>query len=423
MGHTSIFLTLDRLALGVDRLLEFMSDRAAVESFRPPSPPNGALAVRTVIPVDFGDGMRFQINLCSPLPPPRVASSVDPVIRQLLAKITTPSSSLVSESKDLGMELIWIFTEPPPQELLLRIGEGPNPELVEFSKAALSWIFGVSVCEVCYPWIAPKRNPDLRKVRSVLDQYARPRLILPTKDAASFRDDFLALIALFAAKAQCLAPRDDQLPTFFRGYCDRFFGRVRERKKLSQAQWHGVVDRVFQRLYRGQAGMGFTMPVLASSFRAYIGRAIRGQAASEASGGRPIPKPCRFPASIEEAAANLGVSHMTVRRCMKRLQLRDWTEATWMAVSAKITPKKQWQELNAQLRKRGLREDAARKRVQRCKSRGLTPNEARSRNASPQAPKGTCTACKEEQVVGEVYRGKFYCIVCYAEKIGISPTE
>jgi hypothetical protein len=110
------------------------------------------------------------------------------------------------------------------------------------------------------------------------------------------------------------------------------------------------------------------MPVLAPSFRAYIARAIRGQAANEASGTRPNPKPGRFPASIEEAAANLGVSHMTVRRWMKRLQLGEWTEATWMTVSAKITPKKQWQELNAQLRKRGLREDAARKRVQRCSS-------------------------------------------------------
>jgi hypothetical protein len=248
-------------------------------------------------------------------------------------------------------------------------------------------------------------------------------MLLPTQDAASFRDDFIALIALFAAKAQCLAPRDDQLPTFFRSYCDRFFGRVREREKLSQAEWYGVVDWVFQRLYRGQAGMDFTMPVLASSFRAYIGRAIRGQAANKAPGRRPIPKSCRFPSSIEEAAAELGVSHMTVRCCMKQLQWREWTEATWMAVSAKLTSKKQWQELNAQLRKRGLREEAARKRVQCCKKRGLTPHEARSRNSSPQAPNGTCTACKDEQVVGEVYQGKFYCAVCYVEKMGISPSE
>jgi hypothetical protein len=423
MGQGLIFLTLDRLAFGVDRLLEFMNDRAAVESLRPPTPPAGATATHTAIVKDFGDGMTFQINLRSHLLPTSEASSIDPVIRQLLATITAPSFSSESEPIDLRIELIWNYSELPPPSLLVPCGEEPNPKLVSFLMAAQGWTLRVDVCEGCYPWIDPKGNSELREVRSILDGYAKPRLILPERDSASFRDDFIALIALFAAKAQCLAPRDDQFPTFFRSYCDRFFGRERERRKLSEAEWHGVVDQVFQRIYCGQAGRGFTMPVLASSFRAYLGRAIRGQAASKASGRRPIPKSCRFPSSIEEAASELGVSHMTVRRWMKRLQLREWTEATWMAVSAKITPKKQWQELNDQFRKRGLREDAARKRVQRCKKRGLTPNEARSRNASPQAPKGTCTACKDEQVVGEVYQGKFYCAVCYAEKMGISPSE
>ena len=165
------------------------------------------------------------------------------------------------------------------------------------------------------------------------------------------------------------------------------------------------------------------MPVLTPSFRAYIAQAIRGQAANELCRTRPVPKPGRFPSSINQAAAQLGVSHMTVRRCMSRLHRCEWTEETWLAVSAELADKKQWQELTAQLQKEGLSEDAARKRVQRCKKRGLTPHEARSRNSSPQAPNGTCTACKDEQVVGEVYQGKFYCAVCYAEKLGISPSE
>ena len=114
---------------------------------------------------------------------------------------------------------------------------------------------------------------------------------------------------------------------------------------------------------------------------------------------------------------------MTVRRCMSRLHFREWSEETWSAVSAQIAAKKQWQELTAQLRKKGLGKDAARKRVQRCKRGGLTANEARRQNSSPESPRSTCTACGEEQVVGELYQGKFYCLECYREKMGISLTE
>lgn len=423
MGQGSIFLTHDRLAYGVDRLLEFMNDRAAVEALRPPTPPDGALATDNLIAEDFGDGMTFQILLHSPPPAKSGDSSVDPVIQQLLATITAPPLNSAFESKDLGMELIWLFSELPPPELLVPLGERPNPELIKFMYAARKWILRVSVCEGCYPWIDPKGNSELRKVRSILDGYAKPRLILPESDAASFRDDFIALISLFASKAQCLTPGDDELPIFFRSYCNRFFGHVRERRKLSEAEWHSVVDRVFQRLYCGQKGKGFTMPVLAPSFRAYIGRAIRGQAASEASGTRPNPKPGRFPSSIDEAAAKLSVSPRTVRRSMRRLHFREWTEETWMAVSAAITLKKQWQELTSQFREEGLPEDAARKRVQRCKKGGMTPDEARRRYSSPESRKGTCTACGDEQVPGDLYQGKFYCGVCYAEMTGFSPTE
>jgi len=114
---------------------------------------------------------------------------------------------------------------------------------------------------------------------------------------------------------------------------------------------------------------------------------------------------------------------MTVRRWMKRLQFDEWTEDTWTAVSAKIQSNNQWQELNAQLRKSGLKEEAARKQVQRWKRSGLTPNEACRRNSSAKSPKGTCSACGDRQAPGELYRGKFLCGVCYADKTGISPGE
>lgn len=419
MGHNLVFLTVDRIAFGVDRLLEFVADRAAAESSRPPSPPCGGCAIHTAIGKRFENGTTFHLDICS-RPPPTLAASVDPVIRKLLAKFTAPPLVLLNKMNDLGINMVWYFAEPIPQELLFPSGDRPNPELDTFLQKAQSWVLRVSVCEVCYPWINPKRYPELRKVRFVLDSYAQPRLILPESDAASFREDFIALIALFAAKAQCLGHRDDRLIKFFRSYCDRFFGIERKRRKLSEADWYGVVDVVFHRLYSGIAGRGFTMPVLAPSFRSYVAKAVRGQAASVAPGKRQILKPGRFPASIMEAAANLRVSHMTVRRYMNQLDFREWTQDAWEGVSAKITPKKQWQALTTELQKSGLEKDAARKRVQRCKRSGLTLNEARRQNF-PKGRMGTCSACGEEQALGELFQGKFHCSACYAEKTGFSP--
>jgi hypothetical protein len=252
-----------------------------------------------------------------------------------------------------------------------------------------------------------------------LDQYARPRLILPKRDPAHYREDFIALIAMFAAKAQCIGPRDDELPRFLRGYCDRFFSYERKSRKLSEADWYGVIDRVYGRLYRGEQGMGFTMPVFPGSFRAYIRQAVRGEAANAAPARRPIRKKTGFPGSINEAADRLDVSHMTVRRWMTRLHFSVWTEEAWLAVSRETMTKKQWEALSADLRAAGLGAEAARKRVQRCKIKGLTPHEARRQTSTAQR-RGTCTACCEERVLGAFYRGSFLCGDCLREKKGIS---
>jgi hypothetical protein len=416
-----IFLTVDRIRFGVDKLLEFVSDRAAVESRRPPNPPGGAIATHPVAAGRFDDGTTFQLSICS-LPPASAARSLRPVTQQLFAKLAGLPLNLLSKMKDLEIEMIWHFAEPIPPELLFPSGDRPNPKLDKFLQNAQGWTLRVDVCEVCYPWIKAEKDPELRKIRSSLDGYAQPRLILPESDAESFREDFIALIAMFAAKAQCLGPKDDQLPEFFRSYCDQFCGGVRERRKLSQGDWYGVVDVVFRRLYCGTAGKGFTMPVLAPSFRSYVRQAIRYQAVTATSGIRPIPKPGRFSASIMQAAANLGVSHMTVRRHMKRLHFREWTKEAWTAVSAELAPKKRWQALTDQLQKLGLEKEAARKRVQRCKKSGLTPDEAWMRN-SPKRPKGTCKACGEEQAPGGLFQGNFYCRDCYKDKTRRFPED
>jgi hypothetical protein len=418
MRPESTFLTVSTIAFGVDKLLEFVADRAAMESSRPVIPPCGGRAIHSVEAKQFDDGTAFELRICSKIPPPPGASSVNPVIQKLLEKLTAPSPNLLSKMNDLDIGLVWHFTEPIPDKLLFPSGDKPNPELDTFLQNAWGWILRVDVCEVCYPWIKAKRNRELVEIRSALDEHAQPRLILPEKDAASFREDFIALIAMFAAKAQCLCPEDNQLPEFFRSYCDRLFGSEREHRKLSRAEWYGVVDTVFRRLYCGIAGNGFTMPALAPSFRCYVAKAIQGEAANAAP-RKWIPKPGRFPASIEDAANNLEVSHMTVRRCMNRLKFHEWTEETWTAVSTEIAPRKQWQELTAQLQKSGLKEGAARKQIQRWKRSGLTPDEARRRTL-PSGRKGTCTACREENAPGEMFQGKFYCGKCYGEKTGHS---
>lgn len=385
-------MSLDQIGAGVEKLLAFVTDRAAVESRRPPTLPDG-LHIRTLDVEQFPDGVTFQLRIISHPMPRTTATDIGAEI--------WPNRSPTDGTNDLGIHMIW--------------HDAPT-DLTETSEP---WMLWVDVCEDYYPWV-PRGTAEFRKIRSILDAYARPRLILPKKHIAEFREECVALIALFAAKERCLAPRDEHLPQFFRSYCARFFSRQR-RNQLSEADWHGIVDRVFERLFSGQVGMGFTMPPRPLSFRAYVSKAIRGQVASARGWRRPIRKQDRFPSSIDAAAHHIGVSHMTVRRWVRRLHFREWSEEAWLAVSSRVAPKKQWQKVDAKLRGLGLRADAARKRVQRWRNRGLTPSEA-LRLASPAKPaRGTCTACGLVNAAGGLLNGKFFCGECLAEKLGHSP--
>jgi len=420
MGQGGIFLTYGDIAFGVDALIEFMGDGAGVESHRPPAPPNGQFAVNSVVTRQSPDGVNFQLAISSrrlPVPAPGV---MDAAIEQFLARITAGQES---PTIDLGVDMCW-YSEPSLEEMLYSLKHQPRLE-PETSRADnwRPWRLDLRVCELCHPWIDPARDRELRKIRSVLDGFARPRVILPATDVASFREDYIALIALFAAKGKCLAPQDEQLPIFFRSFCDRVFRRGLNRGKLSDAEWHSVVDRVFVRLYSGKVGMGFTMPAFPKSFRAYVARALRGETANARCGHQRALKRGPFPSSLTEAATNLGVSHMTVRRHMSGLGFREWTEEAWNAISSVITVKKRWQEVETRLRAAGFSEETARKRVQRWKKSGMTPELALQRSASPKLPRGTCASCGEEHAVGALYDDSFYCSECLAEKTGRSPTE
>jgi hypothetical protein len=385
MGHESVLLSMEHLEFGVGELLAFLADERSVEARRPPAPPDGGVWIHTVAGLTFLDGSNFELQLISP----------------------------TRRRYESALTMLWYWAEGSPQ----------SP----------SWRLDVDVEVGYYPWPNCKDFPgfaDFRKFRSVLDEFARPRLIVPAAHAGQFRADYLALIALFAVKGRCMA-RTEDLVRHFRAYCSGLFQdtfdklcrrRRGSRHGLAPEEWTGLVDKVFERLYHGKAGLGFTMPTRPESFRAYIWRALRGEFARQGGRRRGAGNRGSFPQSVEDAAAVLGVSGMTVRRLMKQLGSRAWSLEVWESISGQLKLKQQWQALAKELENSGSKPDAARKKVYRWKKDGLTPGEARER-ISPTHPRGVCSACGEADAIGAEYRGKFLCSECLAEKLGITGTE
>jgi hypothetical protein len=370
MGQKTVPLNLEHLAFGVGELLELLADEQGLEASRPPAPPNGGVAISTVADRTFADDVRFELCLASP----------------------------TRGKDDSGLTMTWYWAAGWP--------------------SVPPWRLDVDVEISYYPWPNAPDFPsfgEFRRFRSILDQYAQPRLIVPAANAGEFRDDYLALLALFAVKEKCLFTTED-LVRHFRAYCSGLFQDMfdklfrhhrRGQHGLASEEWNGLVDKVCGRLYHGKAGQGFTMPARPESFRSYVQKALRGEFA-ELWGPRQAKKNrSRFPESVEDAAAVLGVTGMTVRRWMKRLGVRAWSPETWELVSGQLRPKKCWQEITKELESSGLKPDAARKRVQRWKQDGLTTTEAR-RRMETKHPRGMCSACREEGTIGEHYRGKFF---------------
>ena len=371
MGHESVQLTMEQLAFGLGELLALLASERGLEGNRPPVPPDGGVAIATVADRTFPDSVRFELRLLSP----------------------------TRGEGDSGLSMLWYcaVSDLPP------------------------WRLDVDVEVSFYPWPNAK---DFRWFRSVLDKYAQPRLVVPAANVGEFRDDYLALLALFAVKEKCLVPNDD-LVRHFRAYCsalfqDRFDKRVRRRRGsqrgLSPDEWNGLVDKVFERLYHGKAGQGFTMPCRPESFRAYVYAALRGEFARLWGRRQTTGNRTSFPQSVEEAATILGVSGMTVRRFMKRLGTGAWSQEVWESMANQLGLKKRWQEIAKELERSGCKPDAARKRVQRWKRDGLTIAEAR-RQMEPEQLRGTCAACGEEGTIGDWCRGRFFCLECLAEKL------
>src|SRR5262249_35615444 len=138
------------------------------------------------------------------------------VLRQVMDRMFGGCRDGTPEREELGVDMHWYFAELPPQKLLSQLRGRPDPDLItSWAKTARSWRLDVSVEALYYPWITPGRDRVLRKVRSVLEEFAKPRLILPETNERQFRDDYIALTLLFAAKAQCLARNGDEPPRFF----------------------------------------------------------------------------------------------------------------------------------------------------------------------------------------------------------------
>jgi hypothetical protein len=376
MGHEIVRLTLEHITFGVGEMLALLASEQGPEGHRLPAPPDGGVAIDTVADRTFFDYVHFELCLVSP----------------------------TRGAYDSGLTMLWFWAV----------------------RGLPAWRLDVDVEISFYPWPNATDFPgfgEFRKYRSVLDKYAQPRIIVPAANAGQFRDDYVALLALFAVKEKCLDP-NDELVRHFRAYCsglfrdtfDKLYCRRRGgRHGLSLDEWNGLVDKVFERLYHGKAGQGFTMPSRPESFRAYVHKALRGEFARLWGRKQAPSNRTGFPQSVEDAAARLGVSGMTVRRCMKRLGTGAWSLQVWESIADQLRLKKRWQEITKDLEKSGCKPDTARKKVQRWKSLGLTPAEARRQTATN--PRGVCSACREENTIGDWFRGKFFCSECLAEKL------
>jgi hypothetical protein len=298
------------------------------------------------------------------------------------------------------------------------------------------WIVRVAVSEFYSLWLNPRKDPELRKLRTILTHYALSRLVLPAENPERLRDDYVALIGVFAAKAGALSPQDNEFPSFFRKFCTSNFMRLKQRKTLGDAEWYSAIDRVFRRLFSPNS-TGFTMPEYATSFRDYIRRALRGAVADvrdrdrhsvidvdlmeNMSEATHSPSSCvidevDFPPSIDLAATKLGVSPMTVRNWRKELGHQTWTSAAWVQIVAKWKEKEEWRKVCEQMQAGGSSMKNAKKRIERWKKQGMSLEDAQKRSAPKKAPPRNCSSCGESTAHGEVYGGKLLCPECYAEK-------
>jgi hypothetical protein len=416
MRHPKIFLKLAQIERGVDETLSIVPN---LELHRPPAPPDG-VAIHTIQAVQFPDGVSLQIRVNSLAPAfdlPNQKSFPDNLLRLL---------GLEDAGRDLGLEMLWYYFPSDPLD-----------ETRQNQGGILSWFLEVDVHEVHCPWPNPGKDRDLGKVRCTLDRYAVPRLILPMKNVADYRDDCVALVALFASKAKCLAPQDDEFPKFFRRYCNKLFVKTRQRSLLSEAEWFSAVDRVFRRLFGAEKGAGFTMPLHAGTFGACISRAVRGAVAEEkkqrcrtgltqevSDAGLPRRPDRRFvdvsdfPATIDEAANRLRVSSMTVRRDMKALKKSKWNPDVWEQIATARNAKNGWRKVQDQLQNGDRSKTAARRCALRWKKRGMSLDEALQRSKPEVVSRDLCAACGEACAARLVYEGRFFCSECFAEKTG-----
>jgi hypothetical protein len=213
-------------------------------------------------------------------------------------------------------------------------------------------------------------RPDFREIRSNLDRYAMPRLLLPAKWNEETVLALLAQLVLFAARAGELDKKADAPVVLFREYCSRAYRH--HLKELRDSEKNAVADRVFERLFlRGEAGRGFMAPARAGSFRRYIDVAIR-KTVSEMrpASEQRLSKP---ESSIAAAAAHLGVSFATVWRRTRQLGFKEWSPEAWTAINHDVESKAKWRLAQNALEETGLSPSAARKAVYRARKAGKQP--------------------------------------------------
>lgn len=248
-----------------------------------------------------------------------------------------------------------------------------------------------------------------RKVRSILDKYATPRLFIYPgwKRKAHIRLELLAQLVLFAAKHGCMRwdPRDDLAVQWFRDYVSLVWKRWK--RDGDGMALDAAADRVFMRLIFGaKVGKGFLAPQSGEAFESYVRKAIRGALADgrrtsgqlnaeldelpsqvaqnrltgvsgykgRARRGEPIVSDA-VPETITEAAALLKVNPSTVWRRMKKMACNRWSPEVWPKLREHFDNKRTWTTVMEALKGKGVSHEAARKRVSRWRKAGRKPHE------------------------------------------------
>jgi hypothetical protein len=365
MGHELSFLRVGHLAEGLDQLLSFLDDAAArqglnelLENYRRRAgDPNRGQWIPTLVCHQFQDGVRFELF------------------------------AVMDDAPPAGYHfwLLWARSDPERDRYdRFDVIVLPTPQMGQASTdnelTRLAW--------------AAVQQRDIRRL---LDPFATERLLLPSPLSATALLGLLAQLAQFASRNGFLRQSDNGRgpASLLRDYVQQIATELFKNERgqdLDETARCEITDRVYERLYlKARPGRGFMAPTSADAFRAYIRKAIKGEVANhnrrakargqciaswerELQGGEGRTTARKsVPASVHEAAEQLGVSAATAWRKLNAASGKALTQEQWAAIQEETRSKRLWQQIQDALELQGRNPAAARKQVYRWRQAGLSP--------------------------------------------------